>query len=227
MGADHETAQQRGQQTGAHQGRFAASGSPHHRQETCSSQLGNQLLALAIAAKEEMTDALSIPTDRKSQKSIDAAQDMIKEEKWGEAASIRIPSAVRPLLSRDRCSTEASRGEAARAAIHLLPGLSPDRVNLEPAPRYGELARAVYSASGEAQARASSAQQAAALRGLATRLGLADVRVVGCRVNVKAGIGDVAYRKRVWNARRWRESAELVVNYLLAATGVEARQTDL
>src|SRR5207249_11444748 len=40
------------------------------------------------AAKEEMTDALSIPTDRKSQKSIDAAQDMIKEEKWGEAASI-------------------------------------------------------------------------------------------------------------------------------------------
>src|SRR6516165_3769879 len=40
------------------------------------------------AAKEEMTDALSISTDRKSQKSIDAAQDLIKEENWAQAASI-------------------------------------------------------------------------------------------------------------------------------------------
>src|SRR5437016_3629444 len=40
------------------------------------------------AAKEEMTDALSMPTDRKAEKSIQAAQDLIKEEKWGEAASI-------------------------------------------------------------------------------------------------------------------------------------------
>jgi tetratricopeptide (TPR) repeat protein len=40
------------------------------------------------AAKEEMTDALSIPTDRKSQKSIDAAQDLIKEENWAQAANI-------------------------------------------------------------------------------------------------------------------------------------------
>src|SRR5947207_10313426 len=40
------------------------------------------------AAKEEMTDALSMPTDRKAEKQIQAAQDLIKEEKWGEAASI-------------------------------------------------------------------------------------------------------------------------------------------
>lgn len=38
--------------------------------------------------KEEMTDALSIPTDRKSQKSMEAAQDLIKEESYGEAAKI-------------------------------------------------------------------------------------------------------------------------------------------
>jgi outer membrane protein assembly factor BamB/tetratricopeptide (TPR) repeat protein len=39
-------------------------------------------------AKEEMTDALSMPTDRKAEKSIQAAQDLIKEESWGQAASI-------------------------------------------------------------------------------------------------------------------------------------------
>jgi len=38
--------------------------------------------------KEEMTDALSIPTDRRSQQSINAAQDLIKEEKWGEASTL-------------------------------------------------------------------------------------------------------------------------------------------
>ncbi len=40
------------------------------------------------AAKEEMTDALSMPTDRKAEKSIQAAQDLIKEESRGQAASI-------------------------------------------------------------------------------------------------------------------------------------------
>jgi outer membrane protein assembly factor BamB len=42
----------------------------------------------AEAGKEEMTDALGIPTDRKSQQSIQAAQDLITEKSWGEAAKI-------------------------------------------------------------------------------------------------------------------------------------------
>jgi primosomal protein N' (replication factor Y) len=62
-------------------------------------------------------------------------------------------------------------------------------------PPYGELARAVYSATGEAQARASTARQAAALRGLAARLGLAEARVVGPAP---------CYYRRVRGRYRWQ-----------------------
>jgi outer membrane protein assembly factor BamB/tetratricopeptide (TPR) repeat protein len=44
--------------------------------------------AIEEPGKEEMTDALNIPTDRKAQQSINAAQDLIKEENWGQAATI-------------------------------------------------------------------------------------------------------------------------------------------
>src|SRR5207302_9663753 len=46
-------------------------------------------------------------------------------------------------------------------------------------PPYGDLARAIFSATGEASARAAAARQAAVLRAAALRQGLADARVVG------------------------------------------------
>jgi primosomal protein N' (replication factor Y) len=62
-------------------------------------------------------------------------------------------------------------------------------------PPYGELARAVYSASGEAGARAAAARQAGALRALAARLGLAGARVVGPAP---------CYYRRVRGRYRWQ-----------------------
>src|SRR5690242_18553834 len=62
-------------------------------------------------------------------------------------------------------------------------------------PPYGELARAVYSASSEAQARAATARQAAVLRALAARLGLAGARTVGPAP---------CYYRRVRGRYRWQ-----------------------
>src|SRR5262245_8399544 len=42
----------------------------------------------APGGPSEFTDALTLPTDRDAKKRIDAAEDYIKEEAWGEASQL-------------------------------------------------------------------------------------------------------------------------------------------